>query len=108
MSYYFLGNKNEYNSKDKSARKQNFCVNCLKFAEWKGGVLQCDKCKRMIALRYMIGDDIKLYIFPKFKKYKKEIEKRKDTFHIVDNDNILGKINFDEFNDLIRKDVQNG
>jgi len=56
----------------------------------------------------MIGDDIKLYIFPKFKKYKKEIEKRKDTFHIVDNDNILGKINFDEFNDLIRKDVQNG
>ena len=76
------------------------CKRCLDYATWKGGVLRCSKCGQMIALRYRIGEEVKLYIFQKFRTKRKEIKGRKDCFQITKDGDLLGDISFKEFDDL--------
>jgi len=55
----------------------------------------------MIALRYRIGEEVKPYIFRKFKSKRKEIEGREDTYNITEIGGLLGDISLSEFSDLL-------
>ena len=55
----------------------------------------------MIALRYRIGEDVRIYTFQRFKSKRKEIEGRGDTFKITNEGDLLGKVGFEEFDDLL-------
>jgi len=60
----------------------------------------------LIALRYKIGEEVKLYIFQKFRTKRKEIKGRKDCFQITKDGDLLGDISFKGFEDEIRDYVR--
>lgn len=76
------------------------CKQCLDCAVWEGGVLRCSKCGQMIALRYKIGDDVGIYPLQKFKGSKDQIEKRGDTYSITSNADLIGFVDFEDFDGL--------
>jgi len=55
----------------------------------------------MLALKYQIGEEVRLYIFQKYVKYRKEIEGREDTFKITSERDLLGKISFEEYDNIL-------
>ena len=74
---------------------------CLKNAKWIGDTLYCSKCKEPIAIRYIFDDEVRVYTFTRYQKYKREISERKDTNTITEDGDCLGRISNGEFNDLI-------
>ena len=56
----------------------------------------------MIALRYQIGEEVRVYTFQKFKARRQENEGREDTKRITEDGDLLGKIDFGEFDNLCR------
>ena len=45
---------------------------CLQHAKWKGDTLQCS-CGRILALRYMVDKEVRLFTYGKFGKHKQKI-----------------------------------
>jgi len=76
------------------------CKQCLDCGVWEGGVLRCSKCGQMIALRYKIGDDVRIYPVQKFKGSKDKIENRGDTYSITSNTDLIGFVDFKDFDEL--------
>lgn len=63
--------------------------------------MRCSKCGQMIAIRYQIGEDVHVYTFQKFKSKRKAIEGRDDTFKITNEGDLLGRVGFEEFDNLL-------
>lgn len=73
---------------------------CVKNGKWKEGEFRCQKCNRLIAFAYKIGNEIKVWKFPNFK-----------TANVGKPDyGFIGEINFTDFTDYVnflKQDFQN-
>lgn len=64
---------------------------CIKNGNWRDGEFRCRKCNRLMAFAYKIGNEIKIWKFPNFKRVK-----------IIDPDiNFIGEITFTDFEDYM-------
>lgn len=73
---------------------------CVKEAVWVRGSLQCP-CGNVVALRYSFDGATKLYVYPEFDKYRKEIIASQTT--ISDKGELVGAVCFDEFSDFMQE-----
>ena len=74
---------------------------CLDHAEWYGAVLYCPVCQRALALRFRFGKDVRVYVYPRYQKFRSEIEGRKDTYEITSERDFLGEIDFTDWEDFL-------
>lgn len=74
---------------------------CIQNAEWDLDILYCKKCKEAIAKRYIFDGEVRVYIFPKYRQYTKQIKERKDNQEINGIRYSLENVDFSEFDDLI-------
>lgn len=74
---------------------------CIRCAQWRDAVLFCPACQRELALRYTFGEEVRVYVHPKFKRYKSDIETREDTAEVTNERDLLGKIDFREWGDFL-------
>lgn len=73
---------------------------CIKNAKWKGAGLYCSKCGEPIAFRYIFDKEVRVVVFQAFKKYANEIKKREDHKEITEDGDVVGTVNFCEFNEF--------
>ena len=73
--------------------------NCLKNATWNKETLECP-CGRKIAIRYMINNEMRLFCYGGFVRYKEEIIKRKDTKKITDRSDLFGNVDDKEWDKI--------
>ena len=73
---------------------------CLQHAKWKGHTLQCS-CGRMLALRYMINGEMRIFTYGKFSKYKQEILAREDTQKITRKSDLFGNLGDEEWEEIL-------
>ena len=74
---------------------------CLRNAIWRKNILQC-KCGRKLAIRYMIGDEVRILTYDKFSKYKQEILAREDTQKIARKSEGFGMLGNEEWEKILR------
>ena len=80
---------------------------CLSHAKWCEAVLFCPECQRPLALRYKFGEEVRVYVYPRYQKFKTTIENREDTCKIAGERDLLGEISFYEWGDFLH-DFQSG
>lgn len=68
-------------------------------AKWIGNTLMYGNKK--IAVRYKIDDKVRIFCYGKFKRYKDEIEARKDTHQITGEGDLLGNLGNTEWKDIL-------
>ena len=73
---------------------------CLKNAIWKGDTLQCS-CGRKLAIRYMIGKEVRVFVYGRFQKFKQEILAREDTQKITRKSDLLGHLGNEEWEEIL-------
>lgn len=73
---------------------------CLKNAIWKGDTLQCS-CGRKLAIRYMIGKEVRVFTYGRFQKFKQEILTREDTQEIARKSDLLGHLGNEEWEEIL-------
>lgn len=69
---------------------------CLKNAKWIGDTLYCSKCKEPIAIRYIFDDELRVFVFLRYKKYKQEILELQSTQDFCDDINGVSFVEMDE------------
>ena len=74
---------------------------CLDHAEWYGAVLYCPVCQRALALRFRFGKEVRVYVYPRYQKFRSEIEGRKDTGEITSERDFLGEVDFTDWEDFL-------
>ena len=74
---------------------------CLKNARWNGYTLQCS-CGRNLAIRYMIDQEVRLFYYGRFEKYKQDIIGRKDTKQINKRYDLFGNLGDEEWEEILR------
>ena len=74
---------------------------CLDHAEWYGAVLYCPVCQRALALRFRLGKEVRVYVYPRYQKFRSEIEGRKDTGEITRERDFLGEVDFTDWEDFL-------
>lgn len=74
---------------------------CLQNAFWQGYTLKCS-CGRILAIRYMINGEVRIFTYGKFGKYKQEIFERKDTQKITRKCDLLGNLGNEEWEEILR------
>lgn len=72
---------------------------CLKSATWERGELHCT-CGEILALRYTIGDLTRVFVYPEYVQFKKEIM---ESQALVSGDEVVGAICFDDFSAFIEE-----
>ncbi|MDD6530557.1 MAG: hypothetical protein PUF41_11330 [Prevotella copri] len=80
---------------------------CLSHAKWCEAVLFCPECQMPLALRYKFGEEVRVYVYPRYHKFKTTIENREDTCKIASERDLLGEISFYEWGDFLH-DFQSG
>lgn len=73
---------------------------CLQNAFWQGYTLKCS-CGRILAIRYMINEEVRIFTYGKFGKCKQEILARKDTQKIARQSDLLGNLGNDEWEEVL-------
>ena len=76
--------------------------NCVIRSKWQGAELICS-CGRRIALRYQIGDEIRVFVFDRFQKFANRIKEREDTYQIFTRKDLLGCLDDQEWKILLRR-----
>lgn len=74
---------------------------CLQNAFWQECTLKCS-CGRILAIRYMINGEVRIFTYGKFGKYKQEILARKDTQKITRKSELLGNLGDEEWEEILR------
>ena len=74
---------------------------CLRNAVWQGYTLQCS-CGRILAFRYMINGEVRIFTYDKFNKYKHEILAKEDTQKITRKSELLGNLDDEEWEEVLR------
>lgn len=74
---------------------------CFNNSVWQGDTLQCP-CGRQLAIRYMIDKEVRVFTFGKFGKYKQGILARKDTQKITQKSDLLGNLDNEEWEEILR------
>lgn len=74
---------------------------CVENARWSGGVMRCTECNEIVALRYMTNKNLVVYVYDKFKKFRQEIEQKKDTYYISSVTDLIGNVQYEEFDQLV-------
>ena len=74
---------------------------CLDHAEWYGAVLYCPVCQRALALRFRFGKEVRVYVYPRYQKFRSDIEGRKDTGEITSERDFLGEVDFTDWEDFL-------
>lgn len=80
---------------------------CLHHAKWCEAVLFCPVCQRTLALRYKFGEEVRVYVYPRYQKFKTTIKNREDTCEITGERDLLGEVSFYEWGDFLH-DFQSG
>ena len=70
---------------------------------WIGNTLRCRSCGEPAGFRYTIGDDLRVFLFPKWRIYADEIEHMTSTKQIDRIDDVLGGVSFVEFDTAIKE-----
>ena len=70
-------------------------------ATWNGFHLECSQCKRILAFRYKINEEVRLYVYPEYESFRRKIESRKDNSEITCDGDLLGTTDFREFEKLL-------
>lgn len=73
---------------------------CLQQAQWKGDTLQCS-CGRILALRYIVDKEVRLFTYGKYGKHKQKIFERKDTKKITRKSDLLGNLGNEEWEEIL-------
>lgn len=73
---------------------------CLQNAFWQGYTLKCS-CGRILAIRYMINGEVRIFTYGKFSKYKQEILARKDTQKITRKSELFGNLGNEEWEEIL-------
>jgi len=73
---------------------------CVHNSKWQGDTLKCP-CGRQLAVRYMIDDEIRVFAFNKFERYKQKILTRKDTYNITQQSDLLGRLGNEEWKEML-------
>ena len=74
---------------------------CLEKATWHEDTLQCS-CGRVLAVRYMVDKEVKLFTYGKFGKHAQKISARKDTQKITRKSDLLGNLGNEEWEEILR------
>lgn len=74
---------------------------CVNNAEWDGNELFCRKCGKALAIRYILNGEVIVYCFQRFRKDRKTIEKRQDTYEVANKGNLVGSMETQEWEDLL-------
>ena len=74
---------------------------CLQNAFWQGYALKCS-CGRILAIRYMINGEVRIFTYGTFSKYKQEILARKDTQKIARQSELFGSLGNEEWEEILR------
>ena len=74
---------------------------CLQNAFWQEYTLKCS-CGRILAIRYMINGEVRIFTYGKFSKYKQEILARKDTQKITRKSELFGNLDNEEWEEVLR------
>ena len=80
-------------------------IKCLSNAEWDGYSLRCTVCKREMAFRYRINEEVIIYVIPEYESFSRKIESREDNRQITGSGDLLGATDFREFEELL-SDIQ--
>lgn len=73
---------------------------CLKFSKWENETLKCS-CGKKIAIRYMINNEVRIFTYGGFKKYKSDILSRQDTQKITKRSDLLGDLGNEEWERIL-------
>ena len=73
---------------------------CIQNSSWTNDVLRCP-CGQELAVRYMINKEVRIFCYDRFKKYKQKILKREDTQKITSGSDVLGNLDYKEWDDLL-------
>lgn len=73
---------------------------CLQNAVWHGDSLKCS-CGRILAIRYMINGEVRMFTYGKFGKHKQKIFERKDTKKITRKSDLLGNLGNEEWEEIL-------
>ena len=73
---------------------------CLQNTFWQGYTLKCS-CGRILAIRYMINGEVRIFTYGKFSKYKQEIIAREDTQRITQKSDLLGCLGDEEWEEIL-------
>lgn len=76
-------------------------IKCLSNAEWDGYSLRCTVCKREMAFRYRINEEVIIYVCPEYDSFSRKIESREDNRQITGSGDLLGATDFREFEELL-------
>lgn len=76
-------------------------IKCLSNAEWEGCSLRCKICKRELAFRYRINEEVIIYVCPEYDSFSRKIESREDNRQITGSGDLLGATDFREFEELL-------
>ena len=74
---------------------------CLDHAEWYGAVLYCPVCQRALALRFRFGKEVRVYVYPRYKRFRSKIEAREDTGKVTSERDFLGEVDFTDWEDFL-------
>lgn len=74
---------------------------CLNHAKWSGAALFCCECKEVIALRYRVEGEVKVFVYPKFQRFAKAIENREDTAAVTGEGDILVEVVLTGWDDFL-------
>lgn len=74
---------------------------CILEAQWAGSSFVCSKCGKELAFRYRIGEEVRIFVHERFKKFAQEIKERKGSYEVSSWRDLLGDISFSDFEDLL-------
>ena len=74
---------------------------CRKNLVWRGNTLCCSQCGRAAGWRWLEDGGVAIYLCREFRDMRAEIDLRPDTHRIASSADVLGEINFKEFDDFI-------
>lgn len=74
---------------------------CVKSAKWDSCALRCPKCKSILAIRYQVDKDVRIYCYAEYSRWKKEILANKAAYQIAGFGDLLGTVTFTEWDNLL-------
>lgn len=74
---------------------------CKKHLVWRQNTLTCRVCGTAAGFRYMVGEDLHIFLFSQFKDQYEIIMERPETRKIVSASDVLGQISFVDFDTAI-------
>ena len=73
---------------------------CTQNSTWQDDTLLCS-CGRQLATRYIVNEEVRIFTYGKFSKYKKQISEREDSQTITKKSDLLGNLDNKEWDEIL-------